>query len=98
MEVRSRDDRRTGRVRPKRPTRFAGRSRRWPRRCQGPSVERYRYASASHPGVEYQITVDGADVACTCAGFEYRGQCRHARDVKAAIAAGKPAPVGYRRG
>jgi SWI/SNF-related matrix-associated actin-dependent regulator 1 of chromatin subfamily A len=62
----------------------------------GPSVERYRYASASHPGVEYEITVDGADVACTCPGFEYRGQCRHARDVKAAIAEGKPAPSGYR--
>jgi SWI/SNF-related matrix-associated actin-dependent regulator 1 of chromatin subfamily A len=62
----------------------------------GPSVERYRYASASHPGVEYEITVDGADVACACPGFEYRGQCRHARDVKAAIAAGKPAPAGYR--
>ena len=61
-----------------------------------PPVERYRYASASHPGVEYEITVDGADVACTCPGFEYRGQCRHARDVKAAIADGKPAPVGYR--
>ena len=64
----------------------------------GPSVERYRYASASHPGVEYQITVDGADVACNCPGFEYRGQCRHARDVKAAMAEGKPTPVGYRRG
>jgi hypothetical protein len=62
----------------------------------GPSVERYRYASVSHPGVEYEITVDGADVACTCPGFEYRGQCRHARDMKAAIAAGKPAPVRYR--
>ena len=64
----------------------------------GPSVERYRYASASHSGVEYEITIDGADVACTCPGFEYRGQCRHARDVKAAIAAGKPAPAGYRQG
>lgn len=62
----------------------------------GPSVECYRYASASHPGVEYQVTVDGADVACP--GFEYRGQCRHARDVKAAMAEGKPTPVGYRRG
>ncbi len=49
----------------------------------GPSVERYRFASASHPGVEYEITVDGADVICTCPGFEYRGQCRHARDLKA---------------
>jgi len=62
----------------------------------GPVVERYRYASASQPGVEYEITIDGADVACTCAGFEYRGQCRHARDVKAAIASGKPVPAGYR--
>jgi SWI/SNF-related matrix-associated actin-dependent regulator 1 of chromatin subfamily A len=62
----------------------------------GPSVERYRYASASHPGVEYEITIDGADVACTCPGFEYRGQCRHARDVKAAIAAGRPVPNGYK--
>jgi len=62
----------------------------------GPPVQRYRYASASHPGVEYEITVDGADVACTCPGFEYRGQCRHSRDVKAAIAAGNPAPPGYR--
>ena len=62
----------------------------------GPVVERFLYASASHPGVEYEITVDGADVACTCPGFEYRGQCRHARDVKAAIAAGKPVPAGYR--
>ena len=62
----------------------------------GSPVERYRYASASHPGVEYEITIDGADVACTCPGFEYRGQCRHARDVKAAIAEGKPAPSGYR--
>jgi SWI/SNF-related matrix-associated actin-dependent regulator 1 of chromatin subfamily A len=62
----------------------------------GPSVARYRYASASHPGVEYEITVDGADVGCSCPGFEYRGQCRHARDVKAAIAAGRPTPAGYR--
>jgi SWI/SNF-related matrix-associated actin-dependent regulator of chromatin subfamily A-like protein 1 len=66
------------------------------RALSGPAVERYRYASASHPGVEYEITVDGADVACTCPGFEYRGQCRHARDVKAAIAAGKSVPAGYR--
>jgi len=58
--------------------------------------ERYRFASASHPGVEYEITFDGADVVCSCPGFEYRGQCRHARDVKAALATGKPVPPGYR--
>ena len=62
-----------------------------------PAVERFRYASSSNPGVEYEITVDGADVACTCPGFEYRGQCRHARDVKTAVAGGMPMPSGYRR-
>jgi SNF2 family DNA or RNA helicase len=59
-------------------------------------VERYRFASTSHAGVEYELTIDGADVICNCPGFEYRGQCRHARDLKAALAAGLPAPDGYR--
>jgi hypothetical protein len=62
----------------------------------GPAHERYRFASTSHPGVEYEVTIDGADVACSCPGFEYRGQCRHARDVKTALATGKPMPAGYR--
>ena len=61
----------------------------------GKETERYRFASASHPGVEYQITVDGPDIVCNCPGFEYRGQCRHARDIKAALAAGKPVPSGF---
>ena len=61
-----------------------------------PPAERYRFASASHPGVEYEITVDGTDVFCSCPGFEYRGQCRHARDIKAAIARGREIPAGYR--
>jgi hypothetical protein len=59
---------------------------------------RASYDKAEHPGVEYQITVDGADVACSCPAFEYRGQCRHARDVKAAMAEEGPTPVGYCRG
>ena len=62
----------------------------------GKETERYRFASTSHPGVEYEITVDGPDITCNCPGFEYRGQCRHARDVKAAVATGKPMPSGYR--
>jgi SWI/SNF-related matrix-associated actin-dependent regulator 1 of chromatin subfamily A len=61
----------------------------------GPSVSRYRIASTSQPGVHYVITDDGTDVTCSCAGFEYRGQCRHARDVKAALAAGKAVPAAY---
>jgi SWI/SNF-related matrix-associated actin-dependent regulator 1 of chromatin subfamily A len=61
----------------------------------GPSVSRYRIASTSQPGVHYVVTDDGTDVTCSCAGFEYRGQCRHARDVKAALAAGKAVPAAY---
>jgi SWI/SNF-related matrix-associated actin-dependent regulator of chromatin subfamily A-like protein 1 len=66
------------------------------RALSSPPVERYRFASASHSGVEYELTIDGADVTCNCPGFEYRGQCRHARDLKAALAAGQGPPEGYR--
>jgi hypothetical protein len=62
----------------------------------GPPVERYQFASTTQPGVEYELTIDGADVICSCRGFEYRGQCRHARDLKAALAEGQPVPDGYR--
>ena len=55
------------------------------RALRGPSVERYRFASTTQPGVEYKLTIDGADVICNCRGFEYRGQCRHARDLKTAL-------------
>jgi hypothetical protein len=61
----------------------------------GPSARRFRISSASHKGVDYEIVVVDADVTCTCPGFEYRGQCRHARDVKAALAAGLPVPAPY---
>jgi SWI/SNF-related matrix-associated actin-dependent regulator 1 of chromatin subfamily A len=61
----------------------------------GPSARRFRISSASHTGVDYEIVVVDADVTCSCPGFEYRGQCRHARDVKAALAAGLPVPPQY---
>jgi len=61
----------------------------------GPSARRFRISSASHKGVDYEIVAVDADVTCSCPGFEYRGQCRHARDVKAALAAGEPAPRAY---
>ena len=62
-----------------------------------PPVERYRLASTSHAGVEHELTIDGADVICSCPGFEFRGQCKHARDLKAALAAGAALPAGYRK-
>ena len=62
----------------------------------GGGSKRYQIASSSQPGVAYQIAADGTDVTCSCPGFEYRGQCRHARDIKAALASGKAVPVHYR--
>ena len=67
------------------------------RALRGPAVERYRFASASHAGVEYELTVEGADITCSCPGFDYRGQCRHARDLKSALAEGHAVPDGFHR-
>ncbi len=64
----------------------------------GPTARRFRISSASHLGVDYEIVAVDADVTCSCPGFEYRGQCRHARDVKAALAAGQPVPAPYVEG
>jgi SWI/SNF-related matrix-associated actin-dependent regulator 1 of chromatin subfamily A len=61
----------------------------------GPSARRFRISSTSHKDLDYEIVVVDADVTCSCPGFEYRGQCRHARDVKAALAEGKPVPGQY---
>jgi SWI/SNF-related matrix-associated actin-dependent regulator 1 of chromatin subfamily A len=61
----------------------------------GSPSKRFRIASTSHEGLAYEIVVADADVTCTCPGFEYRGQCRHARDVKAALASGQAVPAPY---
>jgi SWI/SNF-related matrix-associated actin-dependent regulator 1 of chromatin subfamily A len=61
----------------------------------GPASTRYRITSTSKPGVGYEVAVTGADVTCDCPGFEYRGQCRHAREVKELLTAGKPLPANY---
>lgn len=60
----------------------------------GPASRRWRLASTSGRG-HYVLDADGGDVTCTCRGFEYRGQCRHARALQAALAAGREAPAGY---
>ena len=61
----------------------------------GPRAKRFRIASSSNPGGHYFVDVDGSDVICSCPGFEYRGQCKHARDVKSALASGHAPPTEY---
>jgi SWI/SNF-related matrix-associated actin-dependent regulator of chromatin subfamily A-like protein 1 len=62
----------------------------------GARVTKYRVASNSRPGESYELQVDsGGDVTCGCPGFGYRGQCSHARTLKAALAKGQAIPSGY---
>lgn len=64
------------------------------RALSGPVTTRYRATSSSKPGQFYVLDVDGADVSCSCPGFEYRGACSHARSLKAALAKGESLPEG----
>jgi SWI/SNF-related matrix-associated actin-dependent regulator 1 of chromatin subfamily A len=61
----------------------------------GPTVRRFRIPSTSGSGVEHEIVAMDGDVTCSCPGFGYRGQCRHAREIKAALAAGSHVPDAY---
>ena len=63
----------------------------------GPEHIVYWVPSASNPKQRYRVEVVGADVACDCNGFAYRGMCRHARALKEALAAGEPVPSAYSR-
>ena len=58
------------------------------------SAKTYRVAS-SKAGQFYEVEVDGTDVVCSCRGFEFRGQCKHARTLKDALAKGEEVPEGY---
>jgi hypothetical protein len=61
-----------------------------------PEVRTYRVISRSRAGLHYDLTVDHAgDVICNCPGFEYRGMCTHARELKKALARGTPLPASY---
>ncbi len=62
----------------------------------GPRRIVYTVASSTDPKAFHRVEVDGADIACDCKGFSYRGMCRHVRDLKQSLAAGAPAPEGYR--
>jgi len=62
----------------------------------GPQSAKYRVESRSksRQGTFYEITVDGTDLICSCAGFEYRGMCSHSRDLKKALVSGGALPSG----
>ena len=62
----------------------------------GPVRVVYAVTSASNPRSSYRVEVEGADIACDCKGFSYRGMCRHVRDLKSALATGTPVPGNYR--
>ncbi|MBU6367700.1 MAG: DEAD/DEAH box helicase [Gemmatimonadetes bacterium] len=64
------------------------------RALSSPLVRRYTMASSRGTGTAYRLEVDGADVTCSCPGFEYRGACRHARGLQEALALGKALPEG----
>ena len=65
------------------------------REISGPALTQYRLESGSRPGTFHTLDVDGPDVTCSCPGFEYRGNCSHAWQLKNALAKGWPAPAGF---
>ena len=48
----------------------------------GPKSARFRMQSSRDPNVWYELEVDGPDIICNCPGFEYRGNCAHARTLR----------------
>jgi superfamily II DNA/RNA helicase len=64
------------------------------RALSGPESKRYRVASKSGKGKFYEIEQSGPDLICSCPGFEYRGTCRHTKDLKEALVKGSELPDG----
>ncbi len=63
----------------------------------GPGRTVFRVASSRDPAVSYTLEVSGADIICTCKGFEYRGNCVHARKLKEASVSGADLPEGFEK-
>ena len=63
----------------------------------GPRRQLFRAPSARQAGRFYSLEVVGADIACECKGFSYRGTCTHVRELKACLVAGAELPEGFER-
>ena len=61
----------------------------------GPSRTRYRCPSSSKPGSFYTLEANSTDITCTCPGFEYRGMCRHARELQNSLVKKGALPAAY---
>ena len=56
-----------------------------------PTLKKYRVLS-SQPGQYHELELCEPDVVCSCRGFEFRGQCKHARALRDALARGDQPP------
>lgn len=56
--------------------------------------KKYRIAS-SKPNAFYELEIIESDVICSCRGFEFRGQCKHARALKEALANNRKPPSEF---
>ena len=63
---------------------------------QGATTRRFRAASSSGGGKSYELVVDGSDLTCSCPGFEFRGRCRHSRELQSALEDTNAPPKGIR--
>ena len=49
----------------------------------------WEFPSSKDPRKSYRVTFGrGGHLQCTCPGFEYRGECKHVRDVRKTALAG----------
>ncbi|MEY4940048.1 MAG: hypothetical protein RIQ93_1783 [Verrucomicrobiota bacterium] len=52
-----------------------------------PQARIFRVPSSRDPSQHYTLTYEANEATCSCPGFEFRGTCRHARDLKATMVA-----------
>jgi hypothetical protein len=52
-----------------------------------PETGSWEFTSARDPSQVYQVTYGRAGhLECTCKGFEFRGNCKHVREVRVKVA------------